>query len=142
MNDSNKSSNGLLVLRIPKHIEREAVEKIAQNITPLAESMGLEPIVLDGGADAAVSVDYTSLLTRLCVAVERLVAQGEPPQLGDANVADIAPQALNARPSSLNNREEVLCRGAWVLGTACGKCSRCEETRPAPGVQPSQPWTR
>lgn len=22
------------------------------------------------------------------------------------------------------------CRGSWQLGTACGKCPRCESTRP------------
>lgn len=100
MNDSKNSSNGLLVLRIPSHIGMEAVEKITRNITPLAEEMGLEPMVLDGGADASVSVDYSALLTRLCVAVERLVSQGEPPQLSE----EIAPQALNARPTGLNSR--------------------------------------
>lgn len=105
MNDSNKSSNGLLVLKVPKHIGMEAVEKLTRNIAPLAEDMGLEPMVLDGGADAHVSVDYTPLLTRLCVAVERLVAQGEVPEGLSQNVAENAPQALNARPSSLNSRD-------------------------------------
>ena len=100
MNDSKNSSNGLLVLRIPSHIGMEAVEKITRNITPMAEEMGLEPMVLDGGADASVSIDYTPLLTRLCIAVERLVAQGEPPQLSE----EIAPPALNARPTGLNTR--------------------------------------
>ncbi|MNV83227.1 hypothetical protein D3C71_1770140 [compost metagenome] len=76
------------------------MEKITQNITPLAEEMGLEPMVLDGGADASVSVDYSALLTRLCVAVERLVAQGEPPSVSE----EIAPPALNARPTGLNSR--------------------------------------
>lgn len=27
---------------------------------------------------------------------------------------------------------EVMCRGSWQLGTACGKCSRCLATKPAP----------
>ena len=107
MNDSNKSSNGLLVLKVPKHIGMEAVEKLTGNIAPLAEDMGLEPMVLDGGADAHVSVDYTPLLTRLCVAVERFVAQGEVPEGLSQNVAENAPQALNARPSSLNSRPKV-----------------------------------
>jgi hypothetical protein len=138
MNDSKNSSNGLLVLKIPQHLGMDAVEKLTRNITPLAEEMGLEPMVLDGGADAAVSVDYTSLLTRLCVAVERLVAQGEPPAVPE----EIAPQALNVRPSGLNSRPGVTCRGDWTLGTACGHCSRCEATRPLPGVQPDKPWPR
>lgn len=100
MNDSKNSSNGLLVLKIPKHLGMATVQALTENITPLAESLGLEPMVLDGDADAHVSVDYTSLLTRLCVAVEALVAQGEPPSVSE----EIAPPALNARPTGLNSR--------------------------------------
>jgi hypothetical protein len=100
MNDSKNSSNGLLVLKVPQCVGVRNIEILTEQITPLAESMGLEPMVLDGGADAAVSVDYTSLLTRLCVAVERLVAQGEPPALSE----EIAPPALNQRPTGLNSR--------------------------------------
>lgn len=100
MNDSKNSSNGLLVLRIPQILGKETVDLLTEHITPIAEQLALEPMVLDGGADAAVSVDYTSLLTRLCVAVERLVAQGEPPQLSE----EIAPPALNQRTTGLNTR--------------------------------------
>lgn len=93
-------SKGLLVLRYPERMSVEQLESLTEAISPLADVLGVEPLVLDGGADAAVSVDYTSLLTRLCVAVERLVAQGEPPAASE----EIAPQALNARPSGLNSR--------------------------------------
>jgi PIN domain nuclease of toxin-antitoxin system len=31
----------------------------------------------------------------------------------------------------VSNYKKAVCRGAWVLGTACGKCERCEETRPS-----------
>ena len=24
-----------------------------------------------------------------------------------------------------------VCRGSWALGTACGRCARCDATRPA-----------
>lgn len=96
MNDS----KGLLVLRVPDHIGMQAVEKLTRGITPLAEEMGLEPMVLDGGADAAVHRDYGPLLERLCCAVERLVQQGEPPALPE----QVSPPVLNARPSGLNSR--------------------------------------
>ena len=96
MNDSKNSSAGLLVLRIPQHIGMDSVQKLTRSITPLAEEMGLEPMVLDGGADAAIARDYGPLLERLCVAVERLVQQGEPPAIPE--------QELNVRPSGLNSR--------------------------------------
>jgi len=32
--------------------------------------------------------------------------------------------------------KSAVCRGSWQLGTACGHCERCEETRPY--VQPIQ----
>lgn len=101
MNDSKNSSNGLLVLRFPQFLSQEDTDKIIRAVTPTAEALGVEPMVLGNGADASVSVDYSTLLTRLCVAVERLVAQGEPPQLSEPQ---IAPQALNARPTGLNSR--------------------------------------
>lgn len=100
MNDSKNSSKGLLVLRFPQFLSQAETDQIIRTVTPTAELLGVEPMVLGNGADAAVSVDYTSLLTRLCVAVERLVAQGEPPQLSE----EIAPPALNARPTGLNSR--------------------------------------
>ncbi|MNY09127.1 hypothetical protein D3C86_1420200 [compost metagenome] len=82
------------------NIGQETVDMLTKDISPLAESMGLEPMVIDNGGDVTIAIDYTSLLTRLCVAVERLAAQGEPPAVPE----EIAPPALNARPTGLNSR--------------------------------------
>jgi hypothetical protein len=100
MNDSKNSSNGLLVLRFPQFLSQAETDQIIRAVTPTAKLLGVEPMVLGNGADASVSVDYTSLLMRLCVAVERLVAQGEPP----AAPEELERPVLNARPSGLNTR--------------------------------------
>lgn len=107
MNDLKNSSNGLLVLRFKEDLSCETIQAMTDLITPTADALGVEPLVLGSGADARLEYGSSALLERVCVALERLVAQGEPPQLGDANVADTAPQALNARPSSRNSRESI-----------------------------------
>ena len=34
--------------------------------------------------------------------------------------------------------ERPVCRGCWALGTACGRCERCAETKPpSPSFPPS-----
>lgn len=101
MNDSTNSSKGLLVLRIPTHIGMEAVAKITRNITPLAEELGLEPMVLDGGADARIETGTSAILSRIADALEEIASQGRAPEVSEAQ---IAPQALNARPTGLNSR--------------------------------------
>lgn len=30
-----------------------------------------------------------------------------------------------------------VCRGSWALGTACGKCERCLDTKPVPANTPA-----
>jgi hypothetical protein len=134
MNDS----KCLLVLKTAQHLSKAQIESLTDLITPTAEALGAEPMVLGSGFDVELRTGTDALLERVCVALEALVKQGEPPEVSEAQ---IAPQALNARPTGLNTREAV-CKGAWELGTACGHCSRCEATRPIAGVQPDKPWPR
>lgn len=101
MNDLKNLSKGLLVLRYPRPLSPEQVSQLTDGITPVADVLGVEPMVIGDGGDVRIlESGYDILLERLCVAVERLVQQGEPP----AAPEQIAPPALNVRPSGLNSR--------------------------------------
>lgn len=100
MNDSKNSSNGLLVISSSKELHSEDLAKLIQTVQPLADDLDLTPVALCDGLTVSAIVDYTPLLTRLCAAVEALVAQGEPPSVSE----EIVPPALNARPTGLNSR--------------------------------------
>ena len=96
-----EQSKGLLVVRLPQLLTQEQVDQVTETVIPLADKLGLEPMVLCNGADARIELGTSALLERICVALEALVAQGQPPELSEAQ---IAPQALNARPTGLNTR--------------------------------------
>ena len=104
MNDSKNSSNGLLVLRYPIGLTQEQTDTLAEAIRPTAEALGVEPLVLGNGADARLEYGTQALLERVCVALEEIAQQGRAPEL---NEAQIAPQALNVRPTGLNSREPI-----------------------------------
>lgn len=55
------------------------------------------------------------------------------PPLGKAPNFDLTDANRSSTGSHHLGAENVMCRGAWELGTACGKCSRCEETDPSDG---------
>lgn len=101
MNDSKNSSKGLLVLRYPMVLAQEQINLLTDAITPTAEALDVEPLVLCGGADARLEYGSSALLERVCVALEEIAAQGRAPEVSEAQ---IAPQALNARPTGLNQR--------------------------------------
>lgn len=101
MNDSKNSSNGLLVLRYPIGLTQEQTDTLAEAIRPTAEALGVEPLVLGNGADARLEYGSQALLERVCAALEEIAQQGKAPELSEAQ---IAPQALNARPTGLNSR--------------------------------------
>lgn len=94
MNDSKNSSNGLLVLTTEQSLNKETEKLLREKVTPLAEAFGLNPMVLADGLKLTLQIDHTPLLSRIADALEALVAQGQPPELSEAQ---IAPQALNAR---------------------------------------------
>lgn len=104
MNDSKNSSNGLLVLKLSTAATRETLEALTEQISPLADKLGVEPMVLPAGVDVELKMGSEALLLRVCEALEKIASQGEAP---DVHVADTAPQGLNARPSSLNSRMAV-----------------------------------
>lgn len=107
MNDSKNSSKGLLVLKLAMQPTREQAEALAEQIAPLAEKLGLEPLVLPEGLDVEMQMGSSALLERVCVALEEIVAQGRAPEVSEAQTA---PQALNARPSG-----DHLIGQAWTL---------------------------
>jgi len=97
MNDS----KCLLVLKTAQHLSKAQIESLTELITPTAEALGAEPMVLGSGFDVELRTGTDALLERVCVALEALVAQGQPPEVSEAQ---IAPQSLNARPTGLNSR--------------------------------------
>ena len=101
MNDSKNSSNGLLVLRMGRHLTDAETQALMDHITPTADRLGLDPMVVPAGADVELRMGSSALLERVCVALEEIAAQGRMPEVSEAQ---IAPQALNARPTGLNSR--------------------------------------
>ncbi|MNQ43194.1 hypothetical protein D3C85_569150 [compost metagenome] len=111
MNDLKNSSNGLLVLKLSKEVSNRVLNELTDLITPLADKLGVEPLVLPVGMEVELKMGSSALLERVCVALEALVAQGQPPELSEPQ---IAPQALNARPSHLNPADYTLSKGEKV----------------------------
>jgi hypothetical protein len=103
MNDSKNSSNGLLVLKLSTSATDETLATLTEVIRPTADALGVEPMVLPAGVDVELQMGSSALLERVCVALEEIAAQGRAPEVSEAQ---IAPQALNARPTGLNSRPQ------------------------------------
>ena len=101
MNDSKNSSNGLLVLKLSTSVSDETIADLTEVIRPTADALGVEPMVLPFGVDVELHMGSSALLERVCVALEKIAAADSAPELSEAQ---IAAQALNARPTGLNTR--------------------------------------
>lgn len=107
MNDSKNSSNGLLVLKLSTSATNETLAMLTEQITPTAEALGVEPMVLPFGVDVELQMGSSALLERVCVALEEIAQQGRAPEVSEAQ---IAPQALNARQPSEHEIVQALSR--------------------------------
>lgn len=104
MNDSNKSSNGLLVLKLSHQATDKQLDELTQFLTPTADKLGVEPIVLPPGVDVELKMGSEALLLRVCEALEKIAAQGEPPVVETQEGPSERP-TLNSRLGTLNGRD-------------------------------------
>lgn len=102
MNDS----KFLLVLKTAQHLSKVQIESLAELITPTAEALGAEPMVLGSGFDVELKMGSEALLLRVCEALEKIAAQGEAPVL-ETQEGPLESPTLNARPGTLNSRMEI-----------------------------------
>lgn len=129
MNDLKNSSRGLLVLRYPCDLSQETANRLTEFLTPAAEALGVEPLVLGNGADARLEYGTSALLERVCVALEEIAQQGRAPEVSEAQ---IAPQSLNARQTGLNSRPSEAFIDVFVKDTMDDGLH----------IQPDKPWPR
>lgn len=121
MNDSKNSSNGLLVLKLKGATTQENVDLLLEHITPTAEALGVEPMVVPVGVDIELQMGSSALLERICVALEEIAQQGRAPDISEAQ---IAPQALNARYTPILPNDPVSDAMAQALRTPTGLNTR------------------
>lgn len=98
-----EQSKGLLVLKLQDQVTRETLEALTEQISPLADKLGVEPLVLPPGVDVELKMGSEALLLRVCEALEKIAAQGEAPVLETQEGSSERP-TLNARPGTLNDR--------------------------------------
>jgi hypothetical protein len=101
MNDSKNSSNGLLVLKLKGAATADLIDSLLSVISPTADALGVEPLVLPAGVDVELQTGHHALLERVCVALEEIAAQGRAPEV---SAEQVETPVLNRRPSGLNSR--------------------------------------
>lgn len=90
-------AKGLLVLRLEHSISEEQHAKIKAILQPVAEALGVRPMVCGEGVSAELTYDHSPQLDRICSLLEELVKQGRAPELSEA---EIELQALQSRQPS------------------------------------------
>lgn len=104
MNDSNKSSNGLLVLKLSHQVTDNQLDELTQFLTPTADKLGVEPLVLPLGVDVELKMGSEALLLRVCEALEKIAMADQAPVLETQEGPSERP-TLNARLGTLNSRD-------------------------------------
>lgn len=107
-----EQSKGLLVLKLSKPTTANVIDELTEVIAPIADKLGVEPMVLPPGVDVELKMGSEALLLRVCEALEKIAAQGEAPVLETQEGASERPM-LNARPGTLNSRDPIQ---TWVDG--------------------------
>lgn len=107
MNDSNKSSNGLLVLKLSKPTTANMIDELTEVIAPIADKLGVEPMVLPPGIDVELKMGSEALLLRVCEALEKIAMSDQAPVLETQEGPSERP-TLNSRSGTLNSRDPIL----------------------------------
>lgn len=100
-----EQSKGLLVLKLSGLATKEQMQGLVEQIAPIAETLGVEPMVLPPGIDVELKMGSEALMLRVCEALEKIAAQGEAPVLETQEGPSERP-TLNSRDSNYQPRTE------------------------------------
>lgn len=94
---------GLLVLKADRPLSEEQIENLMAQLEPLAEKLGVEPMVLPAGLDVELKMAREGTWERVCAALEKIAAADTPPVVETQEGPSERP-TLNRRAEGLNSR--------------------------------------